>query len=792
ELLEILQSQGYERVRVNGNVLSISDVQDLAKHKKHNIEVVIDRLVIKSSSSFRTRLTESVEQGLKRAQGSLIIHPEQGQDIFMSEERSCCGFAYPELDPPLFSFNSPQGMCTSCNGLGNVVAMDEDKVIPDRSLSIREGAIIPWASYFLKGENKEGSWSKERFAAMKKQWGIDFDKPWSKMSKKHQNLILHGDGSKSLSVKFKGSRASGTWESEYEGLLTSMMRRYLSTQSEPMKEWYQKFMSSQACSSCDGQRLKPEVLSVRIQGQSIIQICQMSIEDSRSFLAQLKLSESQERIAKELLKEIQNRMNFLVNVGLGYLSLDRKGPTLSGGEAQRIRLASQIGSELTGVLYILDEPSIGLHQRDNEKLLATLEHLRDLGNSLIVVEHDQETIEAADWIVDFGPGAGTEGGQIVASGPLSVILDEPKSLTGQYLRGTKRIECPKERRIIDTKRCIHIEGAQENNLQNIDVSIPLGVLTAVTGVSGAGKSTLINHILYPAIAKKLHDADLEVGHHKRILGLEHIDKIINIDQRPIGRTPRSNPATYTKVFDLIRDFYAMLPESELRGYTKGRFSFNVKGGRCEQCEGDGVIRVEMHFLADVFVPCEACKGDRFNKATCEILYKGKSIADVLKLSVSEAREHFANHPKIVQVFDTLIDVGLSYIKLGQAATTLSGGEAQRIKLARELAKRDTGRTLYILDEPTTGLHFQDISHLLEVLQRLVAAGNSVVVIEHNLDVIKTADWVIDIGPEGGKVGGQLVGTGTPESLTLVEGSHTGRFLKATLKRELEGREGHHR
>ncbi len=782
DIIEVLQSQGYERVRVNGSVVNLVDVQELAKHKKHSIEAVVDRLVVKPGASFRQRLTDSVEQALKRGQGKIIIHAEGGSDLHMSEERSCCGIAYPELDPPLFSFNAPAGMCSTCNGLGNVVAMDPDKVIPDPSLSIREGAIVPWASYFKNGDSKEGgSWGQERFTAMKKQWGIDFDKPWVKMSKKHQNLILHGEPGKSLAVKWKGSRSTGTWESEYEGLLNSMMRRYLSTQSEGMKEWYNKFMSSQSCAACKGKRLKPEVLSVRVQGKSIIELCQMSIEDSRSFMNQLDLNEAHKIIAKELLKEIQSRMSFLVNVGLGYLSLDRKGPTLSGGEAQRIRLASQIGSELTGVLYILDEPSIGLHQRDNQKLLSTLQHLRDLGNSLIVVEHDQETIEAADWIVDFGPGAGTQGGQIVASGTLDLIVGASASLTGQYLSGKKRIEMPATRRVVDDKRCIVIEGAQENNLQNIDVSIPLGMLTAVTGVSGAGKSTLINHILYPAIAKKLHDADGEVGKHKRIRGLEHIDKIINIDQKPIGRTPRSNPATYTKVFDLIRDFYAMLPESQLRGYTKGRFSFNVKGGRCEPCQGDGSIKVEMHFLADVFVPCEACKGSRFNATTCEILYKGHSIADILKLSVREAREVFSKHPKIVQILDTLLDVGLSYISLGQSATTLSGGEAQRIKLARELAKRETGRTLYILDEPTTGLHFQDIAHLLDVVQRLVATGNSVVVIEHNLDVIKCADWVIDIGPEGGKAGGHLVAEGTPEDVAKVKQSHTGRFLKEILR-----------
>lgn len=783
DVLEGLQAEGYERLRVNGSIVRLEDVQDLARHKKHTIEAVVDRLVIKSGAAFRQRLTDSVEQALKRGQGRLIIHREGASELHMSEARSCCGIAYPELDPPLFSFNSPLGMCSSCNGLGTVVSMDAEKVIPNPELSIREGAILPWASYFKNGgEDKEGSWSQERFAAMQKQWKIDFDKPWSRLAKKVQNLILYGEGSKALTVKWQGSKSQGTWKQEYEGLLNSLMRRYLNTQSEGMKEWYQRFMSSQPCASCKGQKLKPEVLSVRIQDKSIIELCQLSIEDSRRFLQEVELTANQKAIAAELLKEINSRLSFLVNVGLGYLTLDRRGPTLSGGEAQRIRLASQIGSELTGVLYILDEPSIGLHQRDNQKLLQTLKHLRDLGNSLIVVEHDQETIEESDWIVDFGPGAGIEGGEIVASGDYRSLCANERSLTGQYLSGRKKIPMPASRRPIDLKTAITIEGATANNLQNIDVTIPLKVLTAVTGVSGAGKSTLINHILYPAIAKKLHDADVEVGKHKRIRGLEHIDKIINIDQKPIGRTPRSNPATYTKVFDLIRDFYALLPESQMRGYTKGRFSFNVKGGRCEPCQGDGFIKVEMHFLADVFVPCEACRGSRFNETTCEILYKGQSIADVLNLSVREARDLFTHHPKIVTILNTLVEVGLSYIKLGQAATTLSGGEAQRIKLARELAKRDTGRTLYILDEPTTGLHFHDIAQLLEVLQRLVDAGNSVLVIEHNLDVIKSADWVIDVGPEGGKAGGLIIGTGTPEQLAKIKESHTGRFLKEQLKK----------
>lgn len=789
EIIEALQGEGFERVRVNGSVVRLSDVQDLAKHKKHTIELLVDRLVIKAGAAFRQRLTDSVEQALKRGHGTLICHQEGGRELRMSEERSCCGIAYPELDPPLFSFNSPLGMCPSCNGLGTVVAMDPDKVVPDKSLSIRQGAVLPWANYFKNGDkDKEGTWSKERFNAMEKQLGIDFDKPWDKLGKKTQNLILNGEGkgSKALTVKFKGAKSQGTWQFEFEGVLNAMMRRYLATQSEAMKDWYARYMSSQPCEACGGQKLKPEVLAVRISGKSIIDLCRLSIEDSKRFLDQIELNAAEKAIAQELMKEIQSRLSFLINVGLSYLTLDRRGPTLSGGEAQRIRLASQIGSELTGVLYILDEPSIGLHQRDNQKLLRTLQHLRDLGNSLIVVEHDEETIEAADWIVDFGPGAGVEGGTIVAEGVYKDLCENPQSLTGQYLSGKKQIPLPLQRRPIDLKEKIVIEGASANNLRDIDVEIPLKVLTAVTGVSGAGKSTLINQILYPAIARRLHDADVEVGRHKKIRGLEHIDKIINIDQKPIGRTPRSNPATYTKVFDLIRDFYALLPESQLRGYSKGRFSFNVKGGRCEPCQGDGFIKVEMHFLADVFVPCEACKGLRFNESTREILHRGKSIADVLDLSVREAREHFQNHPRIVAILDTLMEVGLSYVKLGQSATTLSGGEAQRIKLARELAKRDTGRTLYILDEPTTGLHFHDIAQLLQVLQRLVDAGNSVLVIEHNLDVIRAADWVIDIGPEGGKAGGLLVGAGTPEALAAMPESHTGRFLKEALKKGQPG------
>ena len=568
---------------------------------------------------------------------------------------------------------------------------------------------------------------------------------------------------------------------EYEGPVNPYMRRYLKTKSDSMKTWYQKYMSTSHCQPCGGLRLKPEVLAVSIDDKSIMDLCALSIEDALNFFKKLRFKGSQEIIGKELVKEIINRLDFLVNVGLGYLNLNRHGPSLSGGEAQRIRLASQIGCELTGVLYILDEPSIGLHQRDNRKLLETLCRLRDLGNSLIVVEHDQETIEEADYVVDFGPGAGVEGGSICAQGSPAQVKKSRKSLTGKYLSGRLAIEIPEERRVVDKNSPkIKICGAKENNLKNIDVDIPLSVITAVTGVSGAGKSTLINQILYPAIAKKLHNSEKVVGKHSKIVGVSQIDKIINIDQKPIGRTPRSNPATYTKVFDLIRDFYALLPESKVRGYKKGRFSFNVKGGRCENCQGDGSIKVEMHFLADVFVPCEVCHGKRFNESTCEILYKGRSIADILDISVTEARDLFSKHPKICEVLDTLIEVGLTYIKLGQSATTLSGGEAQRIKLARELSKRDTGKTMYILDEPTTGLHFHDIAQLLKVLQRLADNGNSIVVIEHNLDVIKCADWVIDIGPEGGHKGGQLMAQGSPEKLASLKKSITGQFLKEYL------------
>ena len=778
ELFDELRREGYQRVRIDGVVLELSDVQTLAKHKKHTIEVVVDRLSIAGTADFRKRLTDTVETALKRGNRRLIIHSANGRDTPMAEQRTCCGFAFPELDPPLFSFNSPMGMCGTCNGLGIVVTMDEDKLVPDVSLSIREGAILPWKNYFTGGEAKDGSWGFEKIKAIQKAYKINLDLPWKKLPKSQRQVLMHGSGTERLTVNWKGARSKGTFSVSHEGVIPGLMRRYRETSSEEMRSWYSKFMSNRKCESCEGRRLKPEVISVKLAKNSIMDVCGMTIGQAHKFILGLTLKGKDAVIAKEVMKEIGSRLQFLLNVGLDYLTLDRKGPTLSGGEAQRIRLASQIGSELTGVLYILDEPSIGLHQRDNLKLLDTLCHLRDIGNSLIVVEHDQETIEAADWVLDIGPGAGHLGGEIVASGTPKQILKDKASLTGAYLSGRRRIEIPDERR--KPTGWVEVLGATENNLDNLDVKFPLGVMSCITGVSGAGKSTLVNQILYPALAKTLHNSEEEIGAHKNIVGLEALDKVINIDQKPIGRTPRSNPATYTKVFDLVRDFFAQLPESRTRGYEKGRFSFNVKGGRCETCQGDGYLKVEMHFLADVFVPCEVCRGKRFNAATLEIKYKGLSIAEVLERSVLEAQEVFALHPKIVKVLQTLADVGLGYVKLGQPATTLSGGEAQRIKLARELARADTGRTLYILDEPTTGLHFEDIKKLMEVLQRLVTQGNSCVVIEHNLDVIKCADWVIDMGPEGGFRGGKLLAEGTPEDIAEVAGSYTGQYLKRVL------------
>jgi excinuclease ABC subunit A len=782
-LLAMYQKEGFGRVRIDGHVQAIEDVQGLSKHKKHTIEVVVDRLVIKKSATFRKRLTDSVETALKLGQGALIVHVEGREDLKMSEARSCCGIAYPELDPPLFSFNSPLGMCPACNGIGVRMAIDEKKLVPEPDLTIRQGAVVPWRNYFLHPDRENGSWGGRQLRAMATQWGIDFDIPWKKLPKKQKTILLKGSSGREMTVNWQSEKIQGEFTTTWEGLMNIMMRRYRQTRSENQKKYYAGFMSSRTCAVCRGKRLKPEVLSVRVADRSIIDITLMSIAEAHVYLTSLRLTGNRKRIAEELIKEIANRLGFLINVGLNYLSLDRKGPTLSGGESQRIRLASQVGAELTGVLYILDEPSIGLHQRDNLRLLETLCHLRDIGNTLIVIEHDRETMESADWIVDIGPGAGLMGGQIVACGTPKEIKANRGSLTGRYLTGKDRIEAPTTRKTPRQagNRWVTIKNAAENNLNRVTVKIPLGLMVAVTGVSGAGKSTLVNQILFPALARRLHNASLAEGKHSGILGLSALDKVINIDQRPIGRTPRSNPATYTKVFDPIRELFSLLPEARTRGYKKGRFSFNIKGGRCEACRGDGTIKVEMHFLADVYVPCEICRGRRFNEATLQIQYKGHTISDILSLSVRQARELFAHQPRIRSILDTLMDVGLGYIKLGQPATTLSGGEAQRVKLSRELAKKGTGNTLYILDEPTTGLHFQDISMLLTVLRRLVDNGNTVVVIEHNLDVIKTADWIIDLGPEGGDKGGRVVAKGAPEKVVQVKASYTGHFLKQALK-----------
>ena len=783
EKLEELKKEGYARVRVDGVVQDLENVQTLAKNKKHHIEVVVDRLVVKNTDKFAERLTDSVESALKLGSGQIIVHMVGREDLKMSEARSCCGIAYPELTPQLFSFNSPLGMCPDCNGIGTLLSMDPDKIIPDKNISIRQGAVVPWKNYFIKKPrfNNDNSWGKSQLNAMEKQWGIDFDKPWKKLPKKDRDLLLYGSADKEMTVTWNSAKIQGEFTRTHEGLIHTLMRRYKSTQSEGQKKYYSAFMTASTCPSCKGKRLRDEVLNVHISKKSIIDVTAMTVKQAYAFARGLALTGNKKLIAEELLKEISDRLGFLVNVGLDYLSLDRSGPTLSGGESQRIRLASQVGSELTGVLYILDEPSIGLHQRDNLKLLKTLHHLRDIGNTLVIVEHDQETMEKSDWIIDIGPGAGHLGGQIVAQGTPGDIRQNPMSVTGRFLTGKEAIEVPSKRR--RPKKWIAITDASENNLDHITAKIPLGLLVAVTGVSGAGKSTLINQILYPALAVSLHKSQMTVGRHGRIKGLSRLNKVINIDQKPIGRTPRSNPATYTKVFDHIRDFFAMLPESKARGYKKGRYSFNVKGGRCEACKGDGYIKVEMHFLADVFVPCEVCRGNRFNRATLEITYKDHSISDILDLSVMQARELFESHPKITHILDTLMDVGLSYIKLGQAATTLSGGEAQRIKLARELAKRGTGDTLYILDEPTTGLHFQDVRMLLKVLNRLTDAGNTIIIIEHNMDVIKTADWIVDLGPEGGSSGGRIVAQGSPEKVAENKDSYTGQYLKDVLNME---------
>jgi len=782
DLLGDAQKRGFSRVRVDGMIHGLSERLVLDKKLKHDIELVIDRIAVKEG--IESRLTDSVETALREGKGTLIladaekeqkvgpgIDPEEYKrhDRFYSEQNAChaCGLSFGELSPPHFSFNSPLGSCPDCQGLGTRAEMDPELIIPDASLTIREGAVAPWAGGMERGEG----WTFEFVEHLSRSLEIDLDLPWGKLTKRERDIILNGT-----------DQAGGSYRNHrivWEGVINQLLRRFKATGSEAMRRYYMRFFSDKPCPVCEGARLRPESRSVKIRGTGIVELSRFTIQDAHAWLAKLDLQGNEARIAEELLKEIRNRLKFLLDVGLSYLTLERPGPSLSGGESQRIRLASQMGSELTGVIYILDEPSIGLHQRDNGKLLATLKRLRDIGNSVIVVEHDEETMEEADWIVDFGPGAGEHGGEIVSQGTPEQIMRDPASITGAYLSGRKEISIPARRRPAKSGR-ITVVGASGNNLKNVTVEFPLGTLVAVTGVSGAGKSTLVNGILRPALTRLLYGTREVPAKHQAILGHETIDKLIDINQQPIGRTPRSNPATYTKVFDYVREVFAQTPEARAFGYQPGRFSFNVKGGRCEACQGDGMKLVEMHFLADVLVPCEVCHGKRFNEATLRVKFKDKNIAEVLELSVTEAVEVFANHKEIARILKTLEDVGLGYIKLGQPSPTLSGGEAQRIKLSRELARVGTGRTLYILDEPTTGLHFEDIKKLLTVLDRLVDAGNTAVVIEHNLDVIKCADWVVDLGPEGGDEGGRVVAEGTPEEVALVKESYTGEHLAKVL------------
>jgi len=774
ELLEEARRKGFVRLRIDGEIALSEDVEALDKRRKHHVEAVVDRIVVKKSA--KSRLVESVETALSVGGGSLIAAVEGRADRTFTEAAACsaCGLSFPELTPQAFSFNSPQGMCAECNGLGVRVEIDPDLVIPDPALTIDEGALKPWG----RDLSQKTSWSGLRTQILR-QMKVPLDVPWRDLKKKQRDAVLHGTGEREYEVKWQGKRGGkANFVQTWEGALPRLMRRFRDTGSERAKRYYGQFLADRKCSACGGTRLRPESAAVRLGEVSIVELSSLTVDDALAFFARLRLTGAAKQIATEVLKEIRARLRFLTSVGLGYLSLDRPGPSLSGGEAQRIRLASQVGSDLTGVIYILDEPSIGLHQRDNRRLIETLERMRDIGNTVVVVEHDEEMIRSADHVIDFGPGAGVAGGEVVHVGTPKSLQRARRSLTGAYLSGRESIPTPEARRAATGS--LKISGARENNLGDIDVELPLGVLCAVTGVSGAGKSTLVNDILFPALSRKLHDSTRRVGAHRAIHGLGQVDKVIDIDQRPIGRTPRSNPATYIKVFDEIRGFFARLPESRVHGYKPGRFSFNVKGGRCEACEGDGVRRIEMHFLPDVYVRCEDCQGKRFNEATLEVRYKGRSIADVLELTVAEALELFSAHPKIAGPLRLLERVGLDYLHLGQPSPTLSGGEAQRIKLARELAKRATGRTLYILDEPTTGLHFDDVRKLLAVLQALVDAGNSVVVIEHNLDVIRCADHVVDLGPEGGPGGGLVIAAGTPEQVARVRGSYTGRYLKAVL------------
>ena len=775
KVLERAKRSGYVRVRIDGNLYDLSEEIKLEKNIKHNIEIVVDRLVVKDGIA--ARLTDSVENTLALAEGLLIVDVIGGEPMTFSQSFSCpdCGISVSEIEPRSFSFNNPFGACPDCFGLGYKMEFDVDLMIPDKELSINQGAIVVtgWQSCTDKG-----SFTNAILQALCKAYHFSLDTPFEEYPESVKNIILHGTDGKTVDVYYEGQRGKGVYPVAFEGLIKNVERRYRETGSETMKQEYESFMQFTPCKLCGGMRLKREALAVTVADKNIYEITSLSITKLQEFLNNLSLTKNEELIGGQILKEIRARVGFLVNVGLGYLSLSRATGTLSGGEAQRIRLATQIGSGLVGVCYILDEPSIGLHQRDNDKLLAALKNLRDLGNTLIVVEHDEDTMREADYIVDIGPGAGSHGGEVVACGTAEEIMKIPESITGQYLSGALKIPVPEVRK--KPTGWITVQGAQENNLKNIDVDFPLGVMTVVTGVSGSGKSSLVNEILYKHLAKKLNRARTIPGRHKGIKGVEQLDKVIAIDQSPIGRTPRSNPATYTGVFDQIRDLFAATADAKAKGYSKGRFSFNVKGGRCEACSGDGIIKIEMHFLPDVYVPCEVCGGKRYNRETLDVKYKGKSIYDVLDMTVEEALPFFENVPSIRRKIETLNDVGLSYVKLGQPSTELSGGEAQRIKLATELSRRSTGKTIYILDEPTTGLHFADVQKLVEILQKLTEGGNTVVVIEHNLDVIKTADYIIDIGPEGGDGGGTVIAKGTPEEVAENPASYTGKYIKKML------------
>jgi excinuclease ABC subunit A len=778
DLFQDLMSQGYSRARIDGEVVALSEAPKLKKQEKHSIEVVIDRLTAKAES--KSRLTDSIETALRLAQGIVILDfvDAKGGDkerIF-SEHLAChdCSLSFEELEPRSFSFNSPFGACPDCSGIGTKLEVDIDLVIPDDSISISEGAIAPWSS----GHTSE--YFTHLLEGLAEEVPFKLDVPWKKISERARNAILNSHEYE-VHVKYKNRYGrTRNYATGFEGVIPFLQRKHAETDSDFSRERYESYMREVPCGTCEGARLKPEVLAVTIGGKNIAQICELAINDCAEFLKQIELNKREAQIAERVMKEVNARLGFLLDVGLDYLSLARPAATLSGGEAQRIRLATQIGSGLVGVLYVLDEPSIGLHQRDNVRLIETLTRLRDLGNTLIVVEHDEETIRAADWVVDIGPGAGEHGGHVVVSGSYQDLIDSPDSITGAYLSGRKAIEIPSERRPIDAKRKLTIKGAKENNLKDIEVSVPLGVFVSVTGVSGSGKSTLINDILYSTLANKLNGARIVPGRHRTITGIDLLDKVVHVDQSPIGRTPRSNPATYTGVFDKVRALFAETTEAKVRGYQQGRFSFNVKGGRCENCSGDGTITIEMNFLPDVYVPCEICHGARYNRETLEVHYKGKSISEVLDMPIEVAHAFFESVPTIARYLRTLCDVGLGYVRLGQSAPTLSGGEAQRVKLATELQRRSTGRTIYVLDEPTTGLHFEDVNKLLGVLNRLVDTGNTVVVIEHNLDVIKSSDWVIDMGPEGGFRGGTLVAEGTPEEVAKNKASYTGTFLAEVL------------